>query len=500
MKKLFYLFLLLGFAVVSCNKPETTLIEQDVTFKALAFESGFKSDDVCTGDVAHYALLTIQIKGNVSSSVDKTVDIFYLSGTMYTNTLKLDPGIWELTSFVLMNDGADNTRGTSDDEIVYASPVAGSLNSQIVQGLPYEFTVGVFEKNEVALEVLCFDVLHYTDFGFSWFALNFTNVGNNDLVFFGDFCTSYFAQYENSLYGSQSGGLSHDMPAIFMIDVYKNGSETPLNTYNNESWFGVGQPLIVPNQDDMTTSGDTYEFVLSIYVKIGDSFGYKEFHTWTRTDTDDLFSQGESTPFVIGDDNVIDFVLGACVPNADLVLPPYQNLPLSATVTTGGTTPGSIGTYFDITISGIGSGYDLKNISYGVYCADLLNTIQLNHTYYGMKIYSSLYAELVPNSFSVQKEVLDNINWLGNNFYRFPGHNWKDVQNAIWMMLGHIAETNTVSLGGVSQTAIDMKNSAMSIGENYLPQVGGYAAVLFIDPAATDSNPVLQLIFTLVDP
>jgi len=155
---------------------------------------------------------------------------------------------------------------------------------------------------------------------------------------------------------------------------------------------------------------DIIDFVLSILVKEGTSFVYKEFHTWSTTDDGVLTD--------IGDDNVMDFVLGSCVPDADLILAPYMDLPASVTMTTGNSTPGSKGTYFDVTLSGIGAGYDIQNGVWGVYCADKATTINLNTTY-TMDVYTSLYPDLLPGAFAAQKDVLDNINWLGNNLYRY---------------------------------------------------------------------------------
>lgn len=501
MKKLFYLLIIVGLAVTSCNKPEQLPLEQDVTFKAVAFESGFKSDDICNAEVAHYAILTISDPGG-ANEYNEIIDIFYLGTTMYTNTLKLNPGDYELQSFILMNYGDDNAFEGGDDVIVYASPDAGSDNSQIVQGLPVDFTVGVFTKNEVNIEVLCFDELNYSDFGFSWFAIDFTDVDNNDLVFFGDFCTKYFADYATSLYNGQANGLNHDMPAIFKIDVYD--TDGFVISYNNETWLGDGAPLIVTNPDDPLVDGENFKFVLSILVKNGtDTFIYKEFYTWTRTDSEALYSLGATSPFIIGDDNVIDFVLGSCVPDADLILPPYMDLPATATLLTGPQIPGSLGTYFDVTLSdfsGTALGHDIKEEMVGVYCADYINSVALNTTYSNMNVISSLYPEDLPTAYDSQKIKLSNLNWLGNNFslYGVAGidYTWKDVQNAIWMILGEITETNTdVDTDTPTAMAIRMKNDANNNGTGYLPPVGGWAAVLF---AKTDAS--LQLIFTLVDP
>ncbi|HAG17369.1 MAG TPA: hypothetical protein DCG69_12755 [Bacteroidales bacterium] len=478
MKKIFYLFLIFGLVAVSCNKPEEAPLEQDVVFKATTSSTGFKAG-TCDNADASYAL--VEIDNEI-----KQVGIIYLDGAIYTNTLKLAPGSHTISMFVLKNDN-NTPNETSDDIEVLATPLTGAnYASFVAHSLPFDFTVDAFMKTEVEIDVLCFEAADITDFGFAWFAVNKITV--RELCFFGDFCTKYYEDYAGSLYAQQEYGLRHDMPAIFKIDVKRNGN--PLVSYNNEAWLGEGAPLCVqyPDYDGVV---DTYEFNLSILVKVGTLFQYKPFYTWTITD-------GGSLPN-IGTDNVMDFVLGSCVPDADLILPPYMNLPIGATVRTGSYSPGSLGTYFDVTLSNIGAGFDIQNGTYGVYCGDLQTSIYLSQTY-NLNVFSSLYPAYVPAAFNLQKAVLDNINWLGNNLYRYPSYTYKDLQNAVWMLLGQLNETTDGGLGVPTALSIKMKNDALAYGDGFLPPVGGYAAVLFISPDATSTSRVLQLLFTLVDP
>lgn len=474
MKKLFYLFLMVGLIAVSCNKAPIVPSTQDVIFKAATATTGFKADD-CNTEVAHYAAINID-------GTDYTVDVFYLDGVIYTNTLKLAPGNHTVNTFVLKNDN-DTPNDLSDDIIVKATPLIGSAYAGFVQHpLAYDFNVDAFFKAEVNIEILCFEATDITNFGFAWFAVNEITV--REFVFFGDFCTKYYADYAGSLYAGQSGGLRHDMPAIFKVDVYNDNGF--LISYNNEGWLGEGAPLKV-QFPDFDNSVDDYTFKLSILVKVGTGFEYKEFATWTSTDNGGL---NEVTD--LASDGVYDFVLGSCVPDADVILPPYMNLPATVTLKTGGSTPGSLGTYFDVTLSNVGTGFDIADGKYGVYCADKANSINLNTTYNGMNVFSTLYLQTIPTAFDAQKPMFDNINWLGNNLYRYDGHNWADIQDAVWMMLGQLTSSSR-------PIANQMKTDALAYGDGYLPPVGGYAAVLFADPTPT-TDPVLQLLFTLVDP
>lgn len=486
MKKLLFILLIVGLAVSSCNKPEAVPLEQDVTFNATTFQTGFKSS-VCDNDVAHYALITIQPKPTGASFI-KTVDIFYLNGKMFTNSLKLAPGNYEVTSFTLMNKGPNNVINTgtgADDYIVYATPVVGSTYGTLLSApLPMPFTVGAFRKNEVNLEVICFEPANFDLFGFSWFT--FTQNTITSMFFFGDICTKYYADYAADPIYALQAPLSHDMIAIFKIQVLKqnpNLSYSEIGVYTNETTSLSGAPLIVPHPNTSVV-GEKFKFVLYILVKKGDGFGWKWFKTWNITD-------GAKIPS--GDDNVIDFVLGSCVPTADLVLPPYMNLPDEAIVSL--TYPSTFA-YWSMSLSGIGNGYDIKNTTtpIGAYCMDNTNYIGGTNT---LDVRSSLYPALIPASFDTQKPILNNVNWLANNLYRYNGYIWKDVQDAVWLMLGQISSPTYTTPSGF---AVQMKNDAMAFGNNYVPPVGGFAAVLFISQNATPQLRDLQLIFTLVDP
>ncbi|MCD6178585.1 MAG: hypothetical protein J7K39_01655 [Bacteroidales bacterium] len=309
MKKLFYLFLMVGLIIVSCNKPADVPATQEVVFKATTATTGLKAGD-CDTEVAHYAL--IEIDNDILK-----VDVFYLEGMIYTNTIKLSPGNHTIKSFVLKNDNGTPNDDT-DDIIVKATPLIGSDYAGFVQNpLPFDFNVDAFYKAEVNIEILCFEAAEITDFGFAWFTVNEITV--RELCFFGDFCTDDYMDYTNTLYGSQTYGVRHDMPAIFKIDIYRNN--TFLISYNNEyhadgsDWFGEGAALCVqyPDFENVT---DNYKFELWVKVLVGNSFEYKLFHTFTTTDAGQLNS---------GADNILDFVIGDCVPDADLVLPAYYN-------------------------------------------------------------------------------------------------------------------------------------------------------------------------------
>jgi hypothetical protein len=305
MKKLFFLFMMVGLIIVSCNKTTETPATQDVAFKAsTATISDFKAS-TCDNPAPSYAL--IEIDGTIMQ-----VGILTLDGQIFTNTLKLAPGTHTISMFVLKND--NNTPGvTSDDIEVLATPLTGANYANFVShSLPFNFTVDAFMKTEVNIDVLCFEAADITNFGFAWFAIDKITV--RELCFFGDFCTADYMTYAGTLYAQQANGLRHDMPAIFKVEVYKNNNFVV--SYNNESWLGEGAPLCV-QYPDFDGTVDNFSFKLYVKVLVGTSYEYKLFHTFTTVDGGQLN---------YGTDGVLDFVIGDCVPDADLVLPSYLNI------------------------------------------------------------------------------------------------------------------------------------------------------------------------------
>lgn len=321
LKKIVFISLILGLLFVSCNKPPTVLLEQEVVFKAITYETEFKSGSsiACENPMAHYALITIQplLADNATPNGDpifKSIDVFYLDGNLYSNSLSLPLGNFSVTSFVLMNDN-NTLLDTQDDIAVLAVPTAGSDYAEFVSTtLPLNFAVGAFMKNEIPIQVLCVNPANYSNFGFSWFALNPIDVYS--FCFYGDLCINDIPGYENTIYGAQNNGdgLGDKIPAIFKIDVFRNNDF--LISYNNEDWLGEGSVLCVeyPDYDGL----DNYEFILSVKVLVGDQLQYVEYYQWTSTDDGSLLNpNGDLSTITNG---VLDFIIGDCDPSADLIL------------------------------------------------------------------------------------------------------------------------------------------------------------------------------------
>jgi hypothetical protein len=328
MKRFALLFWIGALIVSSCTKEtpgNDPTAPQDVTFSSVIENGGLKGlkvDDptVCTNPAADYAQIVID-------EITYTPAVFTVNNILYTQAVKLTPGNHVVTLFALMDD--NGTPGvTTDDVIVRATPNTGSDFSVFVSAtLPVNFTVAPFQKLEIPIEVLCFQETTYKEFGFAWFKPAEGTVRQK--WFFGDFCTEYFDQYENSLYGPNP---KVDMPAIFRIKVYRDDDgdgiyENYIGIYNNEDNYtivnGVASalPLEIRYLDRVNIE-DRYRFAMELYLEITlDSegnpvFDYVEKANWYFSDASTtLYTDKDYTEegaFTTGEDNIYDWVLGFC--------------------------------------------------------------------------------------------------------------------------------------------------------------------------------------------
>ena len=481
MKKVLIISVIAAFFMISCNKTETpSTSTQDVVFSSSETPiGGLKADrDMNENLTVHYASISID-------GVTHTPDVFYLNNIAYTQAIKLDVGEHSLEQFLLMNNN-DTPNDMSDDIIVKATPIVGSeYASYVSTPLSSSFIVEAFKKAEVGIEVLNFEEATYESFGFTWFSP--TDLTVREQLFFGDLCTKHPTDYAGSLYEQQENGLQIDMPAIFKVEVYRNGELK--NTFDNEYdaggnlWLGDGAPLHV-KYADYNNEADAFEFKLYIYVAQGNTFDYKYFHSWTFND-DEIIDNGT--------DGVVDFALGNChADEADLALPPYINLPASLTYTIT-SVPGTLGAFFDADITGVGPGYEITNGLWPSYCGDV-NTFISTGQSYTMDVYSSLYPEFVPAGYPT--EDYDLVNYLVNHLDDYPGYEWPDVQAFLWKLLNNWDGSNVSYVGTWADHPIaqQMLADAQAYGEGFLPLPGGWAAILLVGGDTT------QLQLVMVDP
>ncbi|MEI7501456.1 MAG: hypothetical protein WCK84_13535 [Bacteroidota bacterium] len=518
MKKisLFILGLMAVVFITSCNKakdnsPLPTTGTAEISFNILAGKdpSGLKdggADCINLNKSGNYVIVTLALGD--ATPVDYRLDVFYIGEEPYTNTLKLAPGAYTVMDFIMMNDNM--TPGTTsptinDDFVVAAAVHAGHDYASLVAApLTQTVTIQEFKKNTMSIELVCYEEAYYDKFGFEFFHLNQTVIREQN--FFGDFCIKEVKDYDGtntpgvtSPYVTVLGGANNillDLPAIFQIKVYRDNVLT--GTFDNNSSTKIYSPLKVTYADRIGQV-DVFKFELWIMVRVGANFDYVKFHTWTENDAETIVPVHGT-----GEDGVVEFALGNCVPSADLVIPPWMNLPTLATYTISAfpcpVISGEQG-YVGATLSGISNGYDISNGVYASNCADHETTITIG-TSYPMNVYSSLYPDQLPTW--VQPARWAKINWLYNHLDNFPGYQWYHIQGAIWKY--DSPQWNWEAVNGMPtliQADKDMINNMTAkmdlYGANYLVPSGGWAAILFINNPSGDS-PTIQTMIVKIDP
>ncbi|MEN8121253.1 MAG: hypothetical protein ABFS35_12940 [Bacteroidota bacterium] len=471
MKKTVYLawFIIMLLFNLSCQKTdnaEPSDKNQGVAF-SLNTSTTLKTSD-CFNKQADYAKIVI------SSTLYK-VDVFYIDNKPYTNTIKLDIGEYALTEFMLMDDN-NTPDDTNDDILIAATPHEDSeFAIYVEQPLDIPFTVEAFKKTKLGVTVLCYQESDYTSFGFTYFEIGLGVV--REQFFFGDFCICRLEDYEGSLYAKQSNGLQLDMPAIAKIEVWNNGIKT--GEFDNESWLGEGQALRV-RYLDIINHQDNFEFKLFVLVKQGTEFNYVHFHSWTFMDDEIIESGG---------DGLVDFVLGNCMPNADLVLAPWMNIPPTATYTITDWDPAASNSYVEVTLSDIPEGYEIVNGVYPSSCADHTTGINVGLAY-DMNVYSSLYPDQLP-SFA-QSDKWEKINWLYNHLDWYPNHQWFDIQGFIWLYDNPAWDGLAIgTMPALTELTQRMKRDADAYGVDYKVPLGGSYVIVFIPPSS-DDVPLIQ--------
>jgi hypothetical protein len=244
---------------------------------------------------------------------------FELDGKLYTQSIKLLPGDYKITEFSLMDDmGTPNDY--TDDAVVKATPMWNSDYADFVT-TPIDdvidFTIIPFEKYEFSIDVLCFIPAVYDNFGFEWFEV--TPMTIREQCFFGDFCINDPELYIGTLYGPV---VDVDEVAIFKIKVYRDGVfvDEFFNTSYVNDVLTYESPLCI-QYADYDLQENLFDFELWIKVDNNGVFEYVYMHTWTFMDDQTIVPLYNEE---LGEDGVVEFVLGDCVVTpTDLLLAPW---------------------------------------------------------------------------------------------------------------------------------------------------------------------------------
>jgi hypothetical protein len=490
MRKLFAFLLVFTIVFTACQKNEPTNappVEVEVEFVINQTDFGTlkSTDDVplCVDDPWVEVEFTI-------NGVTYTSPIFTVGGMVLTQAIKLPVGTYTMTYFVVKN---------ASGEIVRAAPLPTTEFHHLMEN-PLDLTIEVegFIKKQLIIDVLCYEDLYFEAFGFTWFELNDVKIERQ--CFFGDICTGKLGDFAGSEYAQQQNGVQMDMPAIMKIATYKMGDTdyeflTEFDNFGDFSWsdetqtysgfMGEGACMEVYWANDLDLT-EQFKFELYVWLPVGGVFDWVLVHVWEFLD--------ENCPDP-GQDGVVDFVLGTCQqPDADLLLPPWMDLPLQ--ITANISYPGALPSYWDVNVTATvpDGDFEFDTGLWNGWCADQNTTIgQGQHTFY---VFSSLLPSTWPQHPAyLTGAKMNKINWLVNKLQDLlaSGHGimtlssgeGTTLQNAFWHIL-HGTGSNTLSAAAASHP-------------DYYPPPGGWAAVLlFTNPVGQGYN--AQLLFVQVDP
>ena len=464
----------------SCQKFDysvPTSKQQEVTFSSEEISLDNKKNAQISVLSCDYAAIVVNQK------IYKTA-VYEIDGLLYTTAIKLEPGDYTLTSFMLMSNNF-TPNDSIDDKIAYATPMTGSdYASFVINPAGFSFNVGSLTKVNVPVNVVLFNPDDYQKFGFDYDILTQTTVRSHR--FEGQFKPANKEVYYGSIYQQQTNGLQDVMPAIYRIDVYRN--DQYITSYDNESAKGE-MPLEV-NYPDSDYSTDHFRFDLYLYVKSGDGFNYRFIHSWSFTDAQRLQTSADGmVHFIIGDplSSDINYAFG-----------PFVDVSPNCTLTIDyGMAPGNLGSYFNGIVAGVNGNYALQNGTYPSYCGT--DTISVNLGYaYQMRPISSLIPELLP--FYTRDEARWNaLNWLFNHLENYSFHDWDILQGASWMILNDWDGNAHSGVSNANSIVLQMVSDARQ-HEDFIPSYGQTAAVVFVPKTASlgEQIPAVQVVFMFV--
>jgi hypothetical protein len=458
MKKILLGLLVIGaaiFTMYSCEKTETTVAKQEVSFdlaglpdQTLGKKSGIENDTIYEND-SNYPACSQEAVDHVDIIIDDTtytVGMTALSPSQ-TEVIQLEPGTHTLEAINVYDD---------NNNLIYIMPSNTSIEvtEAGLIGVPLQLDLKSWTKNKINVDVVCWHEYKHKVYTWGWTELKYYQMKH--LCFFGDVCTKYYEDF---------GQNQYDFPATFTIDyTYTLNGNTISKSYTSN---GV-KPLCIDYLDD-ELNPENLTYTLSLETPTGPLV----------LDANVAVPEGawSGDGSWAGDDGIYLFNVGKCGTNVDRQFAPYQ--PLPSTVTFKITGPIYNDGYIDLTIVDVPND-PTPDIYTGAklpsWCIAKTRTIQRN-TNYPADVYSSLYPENMPSSYSGLP--WDKLNWILNNKDAYTP---QEIQAAIW----HYTD------GDAATTLSDLADAQAG----YIPPVGGYSIVI-LDPSDTDS---IQILVVRIDP
>lgn len=505
MKKLDFLKivigLFLGIILYSCNKDDASVIiseqleKQEVVFdinnflpQDLSSKGLFSAKDNAENDPLIPECLDLEpsyvevtIVGDDQIPIMYTLNLVTLNNKTETEVVKLTPGIYTITDFVVKAE---------DGTLLWASPKEGSYYELLwdLTGVDLTFEVPVFDKLKVEIDVLCYRPYNYQNFGFVWFKYAVTEI--HTVCFFGDICTKFYDEWhmnnerENNPYADQDYD-GYDFPAIFEV-IVRNADEEIVNDEDlnsNATYYGIGQPLCIEYPDQVEIEGEIFTFEIWLAMPDGTLMQIYE------GEFDDTAMAEVGNPDAFGGtDGVFDFVVGNCSydgNDANLELLPWMPIPETAVMDVQMKVPGSIlpaaypiQAYFR---DGTVMPNEIDDVIeegkwYNTLCGEEFIPIGVPGTY-NVEFYSSLDRNLPDTNFPsfYMGYPWGSLNWLAQVCEDVAAEeSYYYVQQAVWFL--------------IDPMTVDGDNNALAqeaaLHSDFIPTVGDYACVL-IEPIST---------------
>jgi len=297
MKKLLLTITALAFLFVACEKDSQEVATEsqvsNVEFKIDQSNFDLKNTLPECDDDAIWDHVVFTIEDADGNSLIYTSPINYIGDEYLTQVIKLLPGNYLLTSFMVYDDQGNIIRAAPKNTSIYYDLMTYQLD--------LEFAVEPFYKKQIAIDVLCYEELAFDDFGFTW--IEFNDVRIERQCVFGDLCIDDYSTYIGSLYDIPGQGVQFDMPAIIKVKVFKGNATEPLRVFSNEDTYGNGECLEIYWPNRIAEVGEEFHIELYVWLPSLNGFDYILMDTWNFLDGDGA---------ITGEDGVVDFVVGDC--------------------------------------------------------------------------------------------------------------------------------------------------------------------------------------------
>ncbi|MCK5788659.1 MAG: hypothetical protein KAH32_06660 [Chlamydiia bacterium] len=509
-------------AFTSCEKEIAANSASEVSFviQNPSYDNDKKDSSAdypkCVDGTASYVLTTIdgeEYKLNILTNLE--------DGNQ-TVVVKLDAKKGYVVSSFLVYDDMGTPDDVSDDVLLWAAPMEGSTYAERfnLNGLNVTFNVEAFTKKKVEIDVLCFEEVHYLEFGFIWFQFHEYKI--KSICFFGDVCTKF---YENWIDSEYYEGNGYDMVARFRVSVEAPNGEI-IESDNFLASETENNLVCIEYVDNLAILDETFKAKIFLQLPDGNEtlIHELEFTDSDWTEVEGLSSWGETQSQIDGDkveDGIFEFVVGNCNYDGNEInieLPPYLYLPDSGEINVIYTNLAEY-EYFDVVLIGDSWNNDLypdelfEDSRIHAWCGDLYNGIEEES--YLVNVYHSVEND-VPGEYNYDWGAL---NWLANNDElienMLDSGVWENdrfgLQHTIWLIVHGISDETIKAIENetnhfVDQNMIDLATMAME-NSDFIPAPGEYSLLLF-DPvegegkkaAVPKDGGVIQLVLVRVDP